>query len=189
MRRIIVLLIKPIGLSILFSVVFGILHSIEKYVDLGWLVEFINEKSKPSLEKAPYLIFTAFILLALVIAKGKQRKTKDHRVIKLLRDFGRWTGKSGAYILCAVSGLLIGVGLSDKIYAGTINLPYISTGVFGLASGIFVYLFAYKISEDLRHLVGRLEGQDRKFAAILGVGFSVATASVLLYDIWSKTKI
>jgi|GEM_PF-5610421 len=189
MRRYLVVLVKPFLLFLLCAVLFGGLHIIELFINLDWLVDFITKNSTPTLNKAPYFMYASISVLFLLIAKGKRRHVRDSIIIKNLRIFGRWLGQSSYYIICASSGLLTGIGITDKLHTDTLNMKYLTTGLVGLYIGLFLSLFVQKISDDLRLMVGELDHPERKWVAVAGVAFSIFVAVMLLFEIWSKSKI
>ena len=186
MKKLFLINLKVVGVFVGVCLLFGLIGFVQKYFNLDWLFGFINEKSKLTMEKAPWLFVGAMALSPLVIAAAKKSRKEESRLTKWLRQLSRWMASSSAFILSGMSGALVGYGLSSKFVYDSINSGYVSAGAFGLFMAVFVYTFAFKISEELRKTVSELSGTEKLLARSCAVVFSLGVVGIALFDIYGK---
>lgn len=176
---------RPLGICLMAAAAFAVLHALSAFIELGWLVERVDHLSRPTMDKTSLMLYGVFALPPLVVFRGKAPGVRETRLERGLRELLRWLGRSSAYVLCGASGLLLGVGLADILHSGQILSGYIVVALSGLSLGLIVYMTP-RITEALRHHVGRSTPEVRRQARVFCVIAFFGMALAACYDLWLK---
>jgi hypothetical protein len=184
MKKIIILNSRVIAIFFGVLVLIFALNYLQKFFDLNWMFDFIEEKSKPYLGKVGWTMLGVFVLCPFVIAWAKKSRKEESKILKWMRKGYKGMAKVSAYALSGMGGALVGYGLSNKLKIDEFHEHYIANGLFALVMALVIYSIAFKFSDDLRQEVLKSTDQDKIVFKALATAFSVGMLCIGLFHMY-----
>lgn len=165
------------------AIVFAFVNTLGIIVDITLFVDWLFQKSKPTIDKTPHLLIAAIAVVSLVIAKGKPSKhQKENILFEMARRWGPPYALSSSYVLSGMSGLLFGVGFSEKVVSGTVQAAYVIYGLLGLLLASGIVWFAHKLLHEFYQDVGNASGKKKMILRTVFVSLAFVAIYYLIHS-------